>query len=91
MNVKGKSIVLDLVIYHLVGIDVILKMDWLSKNHIIVDCTKKNVYHSLERENEENGLLCHGKEHAFHPNKNSFAKATKYLHKRCQGFLASVV
>ena len=30
--------------YHLVGIDLILGMDWLSKNHAIIDCNKKKVY-----------------------------------------------
>lgn len=50
--------------YHLVGIDVILGMDWLFKNHVIIDCKKRNVCLSLENENERSRLLFYGKEHA---------------------------
>lgn len=42
--------------YHLGGIDVILMIDWLSKNHAIIDCEKKNVYLSWESKNEVNRL-----------------------------------
>lgn len=40
MNVQEKSIVYDFAIYQLVGIDVILPMDWLSMNYVIIDCKK---------------------------------------------------
>lgn len=76
---------------HLLGIDVILKMDWLWKNHTIIDYKRKNVYLSIESENERNRLLFHGKKHAFHPCIIFLVKVTKNLKKVCQRFIASVV
>ena len=35
-------------LYHLVGIDVILGMDWLEKNQAIIDCEKKEIHLTLE-------------------------------------------
>lgn len=76
--------------YHMVGIDILLGMEWLSKNHAILDCDKKKVY--LARD------LVSGQKLFFRdePIENqplfvSYTKATKYLLKECQGFLAGVV
>ena len=38
----------DFVLYHLVGIDVNLGMDWWEKNQAIIDCEKKEIYLTLE-------------------------------------------
>lgn len=65
--------------YHFVGIDLIQGVNWLSKNHAMIDFKEKNVYLSLENENEVNRLPFHSEEYAFHPNIISFVKATKYL------------
>ena len=48
MQVQGKSIVWEFVLYHLVGIDIILGMDWLSKNHAIIECRKREIILSCE-------------------------------------------
>lgn len=45
---------------------------------------------SLESDEEENQLLFHSKEHAYHPCMISFVHVTKYLKIGYQGFLASV-
>ena len=42
--VKGKSSVIDLVCLPLMGIDIIIGMDWLSTNDIILDYPKKLTY-----------------------------------------------
>lgn len=60
------------------------------KNYAIIDWKRKYVYLSFESENEENGLLFHGEEHAFHQCIIIIVKATKYLEKECQGFLLNV-
>ena len=57
LDVQGKSIVWEFAMYHLVGIDIILGMDWLSQNHAIIDCKKREVYLSLEDEKEGNQIL----------------------------------
>lgn len=57
-------------------------------HHILQE--EKCIYF-LESENERNRLLFHDEEHAFYPCIISFVKATKYLEKGCQGFIASVV
>lgn len=36
MQVHNKSIVWEFALCHLVGIDLILEMDWLSNNHAII-------------------------------------------------------
>lgn len=61
LQVKGKSIVWDFARFHLVGIDVMLGMDWLSQNHVIIDCKKREVYLSLESAKEENNYSFMGK------------------------------
>ena len=47
IHVQGKCMAWDFVLYHLVGIDLILGMDWLEKNQAIIDCEKKerNLYY----------------------------------------------
>lgn len=90
MNEWGKSIVWDLVMHHLAGIDVIL---WIKccQNYAIIHHKRKNVYLSLESENERNRLLFYVDEYAFHPYIISFVKVTKCLKKGCQGLVANVV
>lgn len=44
MSVQDKSTVWEFTVYHLVGIDAILGMNSLSKNHVIIDYNKKKLY-----------------------------------------------
>ena len=44
MHLQGKCMAWDFVLYHLVGIDLILGMDWLEKNQAIIDFEKKEIY-----------------------------------------------
>lgn len=90
MQLQNKSMVQEFTLYHLVVIDVILQMDWLSKNYVIIDCNKKKVYLV--------GDMACGKKLFFRDEKVenqslpiSYFKATNYLQKGCQGFLFSVL
>ena len=47
----------DFVLYHLVGIDVILRMDWLERNQTIIDCEKKEIHLTLEGDIEGKRVL----------------------------------
>ena len=76
--------------YHLVGIDLILGMDWLSKNHAIIDCNKKKVYLAGDIASGKK-LFFRGEQSKNHPLLIPYVKATKFLQKGCQGFLACVV
>lgn len=44
MKVLNKLIVWEFHSYRIVGMDIILWMDWFSKNHVIIDCNRKIVY-----------------------------------------------
>ena len=72
------------------GIDLILGMDWLSKNHAIIDCNKKKVYLAGDLDSGKK-FFFKGEQTENHPLLISFVKATKFLQKGCQGFLACVV
>jgi len=43
MEVAGHKFKVKLVCLPLEGLDVILGMDWLSNNHIIIDCGRRNL------------------------------------------------
>jgi hypothetical protein len=42
-TIRGVDFVTNLIFLELMGIDVILRMDWLSKHKVLIDCTKKSV------------------------------------------------
>ena len=77
--------------YHLVRIDIILGMDWLSKNHVIIECKKREIILACVDLLSGNQILFRGDEVVNHPCIISYVKETKYLKPGCQGFLASVV
>ena len=92
MHVQGKCMAWDFVLYHLVGIDLILGMDWLEKNQAIIDCEKKEIHLTLEGNKSEKRIFFRGEEQlGRHPSLISYIKAAKYLRQGCQGYLASVV
>jgi len=43
IEVEGRKYRVNLICLPLEGLDVILGMDWLSANHILIDCNKKRV------------------------------------------------
>ena len=92
MHLQGKCMAWDFVLYHLVGIDLILGMDWLEKNQAIIDCEKKEIHLTLEGDKREKRIFFRGEEQlGRHPSLISYIKAAKYLRQGCQGYLASVV
>jgi len=51
IEVEGRKYRVNLICLPLAGLDVILGMDWLSANHILIDCNEKKVlFPSLEDE-----------------------------------------
>jgi len=51
IEVEGRKYRINLICLPLEGLDVILGMDWLSSNHILIDCNEKKVlFPSLEEE-----------------------------------------
>jgi hypothetical protein len=43
LKIRGVDFVGNLIVLELKGIDVILRIDWLSKHKVLIDCTKKSV------------------------------------------------
>jgi hypothetical protein len=43
LKIRGADFVANLVVLELKGIDVILRMDWLSKYKVLINCAKKSV------------------------------------------------
>lgn len=42
------QVVWDFAMHHLVGIDMILGINWLSQNYSIIDCKKREIYLFIE-------------------------------------------
>lgn len=77
--------------YHLVGIDVILEMDWLFENHVIIDYRTKEVYQIREMGEADNYVFFRGEFAGCSPWIFSFVQTIKYLNQCCEDFLSSVV
>ncbi|KAF5442826.1 hypothetical protein F2P56_035444 [Juglans regia] len=43
LSIDGRLMAVDLIVFHMVGFDVILGMDWLASYHASIDCSKKEV------------------------------------------------
>jgi hypothetical protein len=43
LKIREVDFVANLIVLKSKGIDVILRMDWLSKHNVLIDCTKKSV------------------------------------------------
>jgi hypothetical protein len=43
LKIRGVDFVANLIILESKGIDIILRMDWLSKHKVLIDCAKKSV------------------------------------------------
>ena len=80
MQVQGRCMAWDCVLYQLLGIDLILGMDWLEKNQAIIDCEKKEIHLTLEGNKREKRIFFRGeKQLGSHPILISYIKAAKYL------------
>ncbi|XP_020967545.1 uncharacterized protein LOC107615442 [Arachis ipaensis] len=47
-RVKQRDFVHNLVYFPMVGLDLILGLDWLSKNHVLLDCSAKSLHSGAE-------------------------------------------
>ena len=52
VEVEGRMFKVNLICLPLQGLDVILGMDWLSTNHVLVDCRQKKLLFSNSEEPE---------------------------------------
>jgi hypothetical protein len=52
LKIKGVDFVANLIVLESKGIDVILRMDWLSKYKALIDCAKKSVRMTTPEEKE---------------------------------------
>jgi hypothetical protein len=43
LKIRGVDFIANLIVLESKGIDIILRMDWLSKHKVLVDCTKKSI------------------------------------------------
>ncbi|XP_060670981.1 uncharacterized protein LOC132800740 [Ziziphus jujuba] len=78
----------DLILLDLSGLDVILGMDWLTRNHASVDCYNKEVTFRRPSLPE---VVFRGEVGRPLPRLISTLTAKKLLNKGCQGYLAHVI
>ena len=86
--VDDRELFVDLVVLDILGYDVILGMDWLSKYHASIDCLKKVV---TFRPPDEEEFLFVGTTKKLRTPIISAMKAKRLLNSGCIGFLASVM
>src|SRR5262249_28298306 len=72
----------------MLNFDVILGMDWLSKNYATIDCYKKCIVFKLLGEDE---FVFQGDRSEIPTNLISVVRVGKLLRKGCQGFLAHIM
>ncbi|GAB2294877.1 hypothetical protein Dimus_038321 [Dionaea muscipula] len=68
--------------------DVILGMDWLSRNHVRLDCYEKRICFTMSDETE---LVFEGERKDVSVGFISALRARKLLRKGCSGFIAYVI
>jgi hypothetical protein len=86
VQVQRRNLLGDLVILEIVGFDVILGMDWLSRHHASVDCWNKTV---IFKPVEETEFAFHG-DGLSSPSSILLAITRRMVRKGMQGFLAYV-
>ena len=78
----------DLIPLEMVGLDVILGMDWLAKHHASVDCFRKGVvFHSPGRPK----VTFYGERRVLPSSLIAATTANRLLRKGCSGYLAHVI
>ncbi|XP_042954699.1 uncharacterized protein LOC122291118 [Carya illinoinensis] len=88
IDISGRHLLADLVVFDMMGFDVILGTDWLSRNQACVDCFKKEVV--FKTPGKEEFSFC-AKRGNTPPRLISVLQATRLLRQGCFGFLASLV
>ncbi|GAV85922.1 RVP_2 domain-containing protein [Cephalotus follicularis] len=87
MSMAGISLYADLIVLPICDFDVILGMDWLSAHCARMDCYQKTVDFCLP---DETTFQFQG-DKGFSTPIISFIRASRYLEKGCEGFLAYVI
>jgi hypothetical protein len=52
LKIRGLDFVANLIVLKSKGIDIILGMDWLSKHKVLIDCAKKSIKLTTQKENK---------------------------------------
>ncbi|KAI5316255.1 hypothetical protein L3X38_045431 [Prunus dulcis] len=78
----------DLIPLEMVGLDVILGMDWLVRHHASVDCFRKEV---ILRSPGRPEVTFYGERRVLPSSLISVMTATRLLKKGCSGYLAHIV
>ncbi|GAV62614.1 RVP_2 domain-containing protein [Cephalotus follicularis] len=87
MSMAGISLYADLIVLPIRDFDVILGMDWLSTHRACMDCYNKTVDFCLP-----DGTTFQFKgDKGFSTPIVSFIRASRYLEKGCEGYLANVI
>lgn len=89
LEICSKNIRADLYLMDMRDFDVILGMDWLSKNHANIRCRQREITFKIPGEDE---FTFHGAKVKKFPRVISVMKAMKMLKKdNCQGFLVNIM
>ena len=88
LMVHYREFSIDLIAFPFHEFDLILGMDWLSKNRVIVDCDKKTV---LLKCFDLSEVTIHGIRYDSVSNVISSMQAQRFLRKGCEAFLALVL
>nr|GEV62415.1 hypothetical protein [Tanacetum cinerariifolium] len=86
LNLLNHSFPIDLMVIELGSFDVIIGMDWLSKNDVAILCGEKKVRIPLKNK----ALIIEGYRNQSHLKIISCIKARKYIENGCELFLAQV-
>ncbi|XP_074290268.1 uncharacterized protein LOC141616999 [Silene latifolia] len=88
LTIETNCFLADLVEFDLKDFDIVLGMNWLSKNHVMVNCHEKSL--TITKPNGNEILF---QNHKSNKNNNriiSFLKTLKLLRQGCKGYLCDV-
>ncbi|KAF5454673.1 hypothetical protein F2P56_024320 [Juglans regia] len=88
VTIEGRLMPADLIVFNMIGFDVILGMDWLACYHASIDCFKKEVVFRPPKKSE---FQFTGSKVRMHPPIISAVQVGKLLRNGCQGFLTCAV
>jgi hypothetical protein len=52
IHIEGRTLTANLIVFDMEGFDIIRGMDWLSNNHVIIDCHNKEIIFRLPFDSE---------------------------------------
>ncbi|GAV81089.1 RVP_2 domain-containing protein [Cephalotus follicularis] len=87
MSMAGISLYADLIVLPIRDLDVVLGMDWLSVHRARMDCYLKTVDFCLP----DGTTFQFQEDKGFSTPIISFIRASRYLEKGCEGYLAYVI